>query len=365
MKGIIGMAAVLGILGLAFTLSVSTTETLEAQAVTPVQIFGVWHAGNDYCHWSYARDTAEFEAANHWIFDRGDGTPSINVICLSFVNPLELLNKLNDATTVDGIPAGMNLEIINFIKSRGIRVMLSIGGITYTDDWETALDTDAHQLGLNAAEAAANLGVGVEIDFEGNQNPHLPELQAFIDAYRSVHPYDATGQNHAARLTIDLAAGDRWLIDICTKATTDWLRTDAPVLDYANAMVTARRPNRVSTVTGHWQEHVDGKPQYDPPIPPLAPCKFTGGLWLTGRKVIPECDDFYNSYTYLTSDYVQTVMPNGAGTTPGMLGYMFWAAGCDGTRTLCTNPPNTCENGMGVAAQYLNVPVPMPPLRQQ
>ena len=58
--------------------------------------------------------------------------------------------------------------------------------------------------------------------------------------------------------------------------------------------------------------------------------------------------------------------PNGAGTTAGMLGYMFWAAECEGTRTACTTPPNgTCEGGLGVGATTFGVPIPMPPLRQQ
>ena len=62
-------------------------------------------------------------------------------------------------------------------------------------------------------------------------------MQAFINAYRSQLPYDATGANPAARLTIDVAAGDRFLIDLDRKATSDWLTTANPVLDYANAMV--------------------------------------------------------------------------------------------------------------------------------
>jgi len=348
----------------AFTMSGSSVAVEAAELVTPIQIFGVWHAGNDYCNWDFPRDMVEFDNANHWLIDRGDGVPSVNLVILSFVKPTELLAKLNDATTVDGIPAGMNAEVINYFKSRGVRVMLSMGGITYTASWEEALAADATQLGLNAAEAAVRLGVGFEIDYEGNQDPDIAGVQAFIDAYRSVLPYDATGQNHAARLTIDLAAGDRWLIDLTTKATTDWLRTDAPVLDYANAMVAARRPNNSGTIITSWQEHVDGKAQYNPQIPPLAPAKFTGALWLSGRKAIPECIDFYNSYTYDLGNYVQTVAPNGAGTTSGMLGFMFWASGCEGTRTVCTSPPNTCENGMGVAAQYYYIPVPMPALRQ-
>lgn len=363
-KSMICVAAILAFIGMAFVFTGPSASTTNAQTVTPIQIFGVWHAGDDYCNWSTVRTIAEFDSKNHWLIDRGDGVPSVNLVILSFVNPLELLNKLNDATTADGIPAGMTPDIIDYFKSRGVRVMLSIGGITYTEDWETALAANPTQLGLNAAEAAIRLGVGMEIDYEGNRDPDLAGVQAFIDAYRSVLPYDATGNNHAARLTIDLAAGDRWLIDLTEKATKDWLTTTNPVLDYANAMVTARQPKRASDATDNWQEHVDGKPQYAPPILPLAPCKFTGALWLAGRKVLPECGDFYNSLTYECGDFVQTVAPNGAGTTPGMLGFMFWAAECQGVRTLCTTPPNSCEGGMGVGAQYFDIPVPMPPLRQ-
>lgn len=47
-----------------------------------------------------------------------------------------------------------------------------------------------------------------------------------------------------------------------------------------------------------------------------------------------------------------------------MLGFMFWAAGCQGTRTECTFPPNGCEGGMGVAAREFDIPIPMPPLRE-
>src|SRR4030095_14120193 len=105
--------------------------------------------------------------------------------------------------------------------------------------------------------------VGIEIDYEENMNPNLVGLQAFIDAYRSVLPYDATGTNHAARLTIDLAAGDRWLIGITEKATKYWLSTTNPVLDYANAMVAGHSQPSAATAQSQWQEHVDGKPTYN------------------------------------------------------------------------------------------------------
>lgn len=332
---------------------------------TPIQIYGVWHAGNDYCTWASERTVAEFDSKNHWIIDRGNGLPSVNIVVLSFVNPIKLLNRTTDAGNLNGIPRGMTSEIVNYFKSKGIRVMLSIGGITYTDFWNQALNANPTQLGLNAAEVATRLGVGIEIDYEENSSPNLTGLQAFINAYRSVHPYDASGSNHAARLTIDLAAGDRWLIALCRKATADWLNTTNPVLDYANAMVPARQPKSVKEATANWQEHVDGKPQYGPPILPLAPAKFTGGLYLiTGRTPSNECVNFSNSLQKSCATFVQSIMPNGAGTTPGMLGYMFWAAEKPSTRNTSTQPPNSCEGGIGQGATFFNIPIPMPALRQ-
>jgi len=47
-----------------------------------------------------------------------------------------------------------------------------------------------------------------------------------------------------------------------------------------------------------------------------------------------------------------------------LLGFMFWAAERPSTRGVTTQPPNTCEGGMGVGATTLNMPLPMPSLRQ-
>ncbi len=169
-------------------------STANAQTASPIQIYGVWHCGDDFCTWSSVRSIAEFDEKNHWIIDAGDGAPSVNLVVLAFVDPLKLLNKTTDSQTVDGLPIGMTQEVVDYFKSQGIRVSLSIGGITYTDFWNTALATDATQLGLNAAEAAQRLGVGIEIDYDDNMDPDLVGLQAFIDAYRSQLPFDPTGQ---------------------------------------------------------------------------------------------------------------------------------------------------------------------------
>jgi len=337
-----------------------------AAAATPIQIYGAWHCSNDACTWGTVRNLTNFDANNHWLIDRGDGVPSVNLVVLSFVDPLKLLNQTNDAQTVNGVPIGMNSQIVSYFTSHNIRVMLAIGGITFVTNWNTALSTNPTQLGLNAAAVAKSLGVGIEIDYEENTTPNLTGLQSFITAYRSQLPYDATGANAAARLTIDVGAGDRFLIDLDRMATTNWLTTANPVLDYANALVPSKQPTSASSAESNWQEHVDGKSNFAPPIPPLAPAKFTGSLFITdGHNAIPECTNFSLSLEDSTGTYVQTVAPNGAGTTSGMLGYMFWAAECPSTRNICTTPPNTCQGGVGVGARTYSIPLPMPALRQQ
>ena len=190
-------------------------------------------------------------------------------------------------------------------------------------------------------------------------------MQAFIDAYRSVHPYDATGANHAARLTIDLAAGDRWLIDLTAKATTDWLRTDQPVLDYANAMVPSRQPT-ATAATANWQEHVDGKSQYAPPIPPLAPAKFTGSLYIAeGSKALSRVRQLRQIAAVRDAELRGGRASQRSRGHPGHA--RLHVLGCG------TTLDARCRDG---AAQYvregrrrgataLNVPIPMPALRQQ
>lgn len=304
---------------------------------------------------------AEFDAANHWLINRGDGKPAVNVVVLSFVHPLKLLQGTDEGLN-KMIPAGMTQAVVNYFKTRGVRVMLSIGGITYTDAWDAALALDPWQLGLNAATIAQTLGVGIEIDYENSSSPYTAELEKFIKAYRSVHAYDATGNNPAARLTIAVAAGDRWLIELNRYATQNWLRYDSQPdvkLDYANAMVSGTS----SGTPTDWQEHIDGKPQYVPKVPPLAPARFTGGLYLKGNTA--NCLNYATSEQKADAAYVKGVMPNKdmpSYSTPGMVGYMFWAAGTPSARRGYV-PTTDCSGGMGVAAQTFDIPVPLPALR--
>src|SRR5512132_3019339 len=138
-----------------------STKPQTVAAVTNISVYGAWHCGSDFCSWASVRNMTDFNTRNRWLIDRGDGTPSVNLVVLSFVEPMRLLNKTTDATTSLGVPIGMNQAVVDYFKSRGVRVQLSIGGITYVDAWNQALATNPAQLGLNAAEVAQRMGVGI------------------------------------------------------------------------------------------------------------------------------------------------------------------------------------------------------------
>jgi hypothetical protein len=323
----------------------------------PLSIYGIWHCGNSFCDWSQPRTVEEFDAYNRWIIDAdGDESyrPAVNLVVLSFLKPMELLKGTNDSAFVDGIPRGMTDDIVGYFTERGIRVLLSMGGVTYTDSWNEALITDPVTLAVNAVDAVKILGAdGLEIDWENGRpsDAELDGIEAFIKTYN-----DMTD----AVLTLDLAVGSRYLQELSRRAAADWLPNGQ--IDYINAMVPRGEPS-----TDQWQEHVDGKLNYDPPILPKAPAKITVSLWLTdGRKPNPNCVRFFDSSQLAKAAYVQTVQPNGAGATPGFLGYMFWAAECPSSRNVCTTPPNSCEGGMGEGAVHFDIqPLDFKVLREQ
>jgi len=333
--------------------------------VQPISIYGVWHCGNSFCDWSQERtiitpegEPGEFHLANSWIIDRdGNGIyddPAVNLVVLSFLKPMELLDRTDNSAFVDGIPRGMTADVVNYFTSRNIRVLLSMGGVTYTDSWNQALITDPYTLAVNAADAVADLGAdGLEIDWE-NGRPNDAELEGiemFIDTYNA---------QRDAVLTLDLAVGSRYLQELSRRAAADWLPSGKIL--YINAMVPRGEPS-----TDQWQEHVDGKLNYAPPILPKAPAKIAVSLWLTdGRNPNPNCVRFADSSQLAKAGYVQTVQPNGAGVTPGFLGYMFWAAECPSSRNVCTTPPNGCEGGLGVGADHFDIkPLYFDALREQ
>jgi hypothetical protein len=63
------------------------------------------------------KNVNEFDSKNHWLIDRGNGQPSVNIVILSFVHPLKLLNN-NRCQLLNGIPRGMTPDIINYFKEQ-------------------------------------------------------------------------------------------------------------------------------------------------------------------------------------------------------------------------------------------------------
>ena len=147
----------------------------------------------------------------------------------------------------------------------------------------------------------------------------------------------------AARLTIDLGNNDQYLTKLANYAVTNWLQPSQPVLDYANAMVASQKTSIATLETG-WQQHVDG---WSGNVPPMPPAKLPGSLWLIGGQA--NCNNHSTSDESTAANFVETIPPAGVGSTNGMLGYMFWAAGCQRNGTGCTFPPNTCGGGCNYA----------------
>jgi hypothetical protein len=329
----------------------------QLASATPLTIVGTYHCSNDGCGWNTVRNMTDFDTQNHWLIDRGDGSgqPSVNLVVLSFANPTNVLNS-------NAFPVAMTSAIVQYFTSHNIRVMVSIGGITYASNWDSALAANATQLGTNAANLAKALGVGVEIDYEST-TPNTAGLTAFVNAYRAINPYDASGSNPAARLTVDLGAGDQYLSALDVWAAP-LITGSTPVLDYANAMVASKQYTSASSAEKDWSQHLNGEPQYAPPVPSIAPARFTVGIYETdSNAVLPECNNYAASLQAATLSWAESAAPvNGVGTSPGLLGYMFWAAEAPSARHLTTDPPNSCQNGIGGLLKAGGAYIPMPPL---
>jgi hypothetical protein len=68
------------------------SQPRAVSAANPISVYGAWHCGNDFCTWSTVRNMTDFNTRNQWLINRGDGTPSVNLVVLSFVHPMRLLN---------------------------------------------------------------------------------------------------------------------------------------------------------------------------------------------------------------------------------------------------------------------------------
>src|ERR1041385_4224221 len=114
--------SVLSLLIVAALVGSFSVKPKTVAAFTNISVYGAWHCGSDFCSWASVRNMTDFDTRNRWLINRGEGTPSVNLVVLSFVEPMKLLNKTTDSATSQGIPIGMNQAVVDYFKSHGIRV---------------------------------------------------------------------------------------------------------------------------------------------------------------------------------------------------------------------------------------------------
>src|SRR6201998_2222829 len=72
----------------------------SANAQTQMQIYGAWHCYTDGCSWASVPNMTTFDTDNHWMIDRNMNNtyePSVNLVILSFVDPVKLMNLTSDS----------------------------------------------------------------------------------------------------------------------------------------------------------------------------------------------------------------------------------------------------------------------------
>src|SRR5260370_19281056 len=98
----------------ALSVSWALLRVTGVNAQTQLQVYGLWHCSTDACSWAAAPNMTSFDTQNHWIIDRGNGSPSVNLVVLSFVNPVKLMNLTTDSTDTKGIPTGIITAVVNY-----------------------------------------------------------------------------------------------------------------------------------------------------------------------------------------------------------------------------------------------------------
>jgi len=251
-----------------------------------------------------------------WIANRGDGKPTANLVIFSFINPYSLMQDVN------GIPKGFTQNVVNYFKSKGLYVIFSIGGISYSGDWDRALASNPSQLAKNAAAVANKFGVGIEIDYETDSAASLTQLDVFVKAYRQQIPFQAGDSPSAPSiLTVDVGAGTGYLTSLSAKAAS-WVGSPQ-LINWINAMVSGD-PNGDNTQ--YWQQHLDGANWAN--IPPLSPKLLIGSLYASSDA--SDCKSYSGTVLQTAVTWAQS---------KGIKGISFWAGGCPGPNNCAYNCP--------------------------
>jgi len=270
------------------------------------KIYSAWYCGDDSCLWA---STPSNNAT--WLVNRGDGKPTVNIVIFSFIDPLKLLQGT--------IPAGFTKNEVSYFTSKNIYVIFSIGGASYSSNWDQALASNAQKLAQNAASIAQEYGVGIEIDYETDSSTSMPALTTFVKTYRSIIPYQSGATpSPQSILTVDLGAGTGYLSAMSSTAA-GWLSSN--LVNWANAMV-AGDPNGDNTQ--YWQQHLTGATWAN--IPPMNASQLVGSLYASSGA--NDCQTYTGTVLPTSISWIQQNKARGLS---------FWAAGCP-------SGPNQCAN---------------------
>jgi len=206
-------------------------------------------------------------AESQWIVDRGDGKPTANLVILSFLDPLALVNNRD--------PAGITARVVEFFTSKGITVMASIGGASWTSRWDQAIARDPVALAKNTAALAQRLHIGIEIDYEGDAAATITGIDQFVKAYRAIIPLDnSTSAKPESLLTVDMGDGLEYLAAVA-KAASGWFSSG--LINWATAMVNDSPWKSITEASSYWQQHLDGSRSAG--IAPVAPHQLGVSLY--------------------------------------------------------------------------------------
>jgi len=261
-------------------------------------VYAIWHCGSD-CAWTSKPDLS----SSAWILNRGDGKHTTDLVILSFMDPIALVNGQNTGGYTNGVPNGM-IQSYTYFTSQGIRVIFSIGGAAWSSRFVSALNQNAAQFAKNAAAAALKYNVGMEIDVEVDSNSYSSQLTTFVNTYRTVIPYDSS-PNAASHtlLNIDVGAGTGYLGTLASLAR-GWVASNH--INWVNAMVSDSPWTNINSATAAWQQHL------------------SAGLPANRLVVSHYGSNTCNNYNGVLSDTVSWVK------SKGVRGISFWAAGQGG-----------------------------------
>jgi len=240
--------------------------------------------------------------------NRGDGKPTANIVVFSFLSPLDLLRNTTNGAFLHGVPRGMTKKVVQFFQSKGILVVFSIGGESFSSNgnWDQAL-ADATTLARNAAVVAKTFGVGMEIDYEVDNAGKAAALNNFVKAYRQIIPQS---EDPSAILSVDMGS-DLGYLEAVAKLASQWLSSN--MINFANAMVSDKPWQSISEAASNWDQHLKGNGN----VPAIDPSKMLVSLYTSnGAK---NCHNWSGTVLEQAVPWVQQ---------NSVRGIMFWAAGC-------------------------------------